>query len=61
MLQRYDFAGIQLHPSLLAQHCVHAFYADFGQPVVSTVLLQGYPLAFIPNRWRGEKPHQPQC
>ncbi len=61
MLERYDFAGIQLHRDLLAPHCLTDFYASFGQPVVSTTILQTYPLEFIPNPWREKNPTPPSA
>lgn len=42
-----DFAGLQLHTSLMPPSCAEQFFARFGQPVAKLSLPDGDDLAFI--------------
>jgi hypothetical protein len=44
-----DFAGLQLHTSLLPPLCAEQFFARFGPPVAKLSLPDGDDLAFIPK------------
>ena len=44
-----DFAGIQLHTSLVPPSCAEQFFARFGRPVATLSLPDGDDLAFIPR------------
>jgi hypothetical protein len=44
-----DFAGLQLHTSLLPASCVDAFYARFGPPEAKLSLPGGIELAYVPK------------
>ena len=44
-----DFAGLQLHTSLLPPSCAEQFFARFGQPVAKLSLPDGDDLAFVPK------------
>jgi hypothetical protein len=44
-----DFAGLQLHTSLLPATCVEAFYARLGPPEAKLSLPGGIELAFVPK------------
>ncbi len=44
-----DFAGLQLHTSLVPPSCAEQFFARFGQPVARLSLPDGDDLAFVPK------------
>jgi hypothetical protein len=44
-----DFAGLQLHTSLLPPSCTEQFFARFGRPVATLSLPDGDDLAFVPK------------
>lgn len=44
-----DFAGLQIHASLLAPGCAEEFYARFGRPIARLSLPGGRELTFVPK------------
>jgi hypothetical protein len=44
-----DFAGLQLHTSLMPASCAEQFFARFGPPVAKLSLPDGDELAFVPK------------